>query len=407
MTSNKQSILPLLLIIFIDGMGLSILFPVLSGIVLDPHHSILAANTSLASRDFYYGLIIGIYMLCWFFGAAILGDISDMIGRKKALMICLVGTALSYILSSISITFSSLPLLLVGRVIAGLTAGSQAISQAAIVDMSTENTKARYIGYVLLSLSLGFILGPLIGGTLSDSRLVSWFGFTMPMNFSAVVACINIILLGFLFHEPAVTQRQISFRLLYPIEIIIQALKRSDIRKLSLVFLLMEFGWASFFSFFAPFMTQRFHSDATTVAYLLATMGIGFSIGCSVLVNLTEKRFPIARTVAVCLTITSIFLVCVTYSAIQAFVWPLVIMLGASMALAYTLIITLFSQRVGAEEQGWIMGVTGSIMALCFGLAAILAGLMGGASIFAPMLLSALLIFAAGVSLHYLYRKAY
>ena len=93
MIANNKSLFtvaPLFLVLFIDGMGLGLLFPILNSIIVDPASAFLPATTSIVMRDFLYGLTVGIFMLCWFFGAAILGDLSDTVGRKKALMICLL-----------------------------------------------------------------------------------------------------------------------------------------------------------------------------------------------------------------------------------------------------------------------------------------------------------------------------
>src|SRR3990167_9514251 len=130
------AIAPLFLVLFIDGMGLSLLFPVLNSIIVDPHSDFLATSVFDSTRDLLYGVTVGIFMICWFFGAAFLGDLSDMIGRKKALMICLMGSFLGYLLSAFAVLAHSLLFLIIGRVVAGFTAGSQPIAQAAIVDIS-------------------------------------------------------------------------------------------------------------------------------------------------------------------------------------------------------------------------------------------------------------------------------
>src|SRR3990167_4007267 len=101
--SSFAACAPLLLVIFIDGMGLSLLFPVLGSIIIDTHSHFLPATVSISMRDFLYGLTIGIFMICWFFGAAILGDLSDTIGRKKALMVCLIGSFFGYLLSAMAV----------------------------------------------------------------------------------------------------------------------------------------------------------------------------------------------------------------------------------------------------------------------------------------------------------------
>ena len=88
--SEAQSLLkvaPLFLVIAIDSMGLGILFPILSAMLISHSSHFLPGNTSNFLRELIYGVTIGIYMLAWFFGSAMLGDLSDAMGRKKSLMI--------------------------------------------------------------------------------------------------------------------------------------------------------------------------------------------------------------------------------------------------------------------------------------------------------------------------------
>src|ERR1700733_3216111 len=90
---------PLLLILFIDGMGLGLVFPILNNLIVDTHSHFIAASLSEHARDLIFGVIVAIFMLSWFFGAPYLGDLSDNIGRKKSLMICLIGQEIGYLIS--------------------------------------------------------------------------------------------------------------------------------------------------------------------------------------------------------------------------------------------------------------------------------------------------------------------
>ncbi len=121
---------PLFLVLFIDGMGLSLLFPIIDSLIIDPSSPFLPALTTLSYREFLYGLVVGIYMICWFFGASIMGDLSDTAGRKKTLIICLSGACIGYALSGVAVTVENIYLLILGRIMAGFTAGSQPIAQA-------------------------------------------------------------------------------------------------------------------------------------------------------------------------------------------------------------------------------------------------------------------------------------
>ncbi|KTC73772.1 transporter of the major facilitator superfamily (MFS) [Legionella birminghamensis] len=391
MTKQKSltAILPLFLVLFIDGMGLGLLFPILNAIIIEPTSGFLPTSLSEGMRDFYYGLTIGIFMLCWFFGAAILGDLSDSVGRKKSLMICLIGAFLGYLLSAIAILCSSFWALILGRMIAGFTAGSQPIAQAAIVDVSSEENKARNIGWILLAVSLGFVLGPVFGGVLSDSRLISWFNFATPMYFASAISLFNAIILAISFKETfGEGKEKIKIRWHHAIHIIISAFRHPKIAKYSVVLLIMIFGWSNYFSFIPLYLFQKYHYSVMENSFFLAFMGLGFSVGCGYVVDFCTKRFEYNLVVIVGLLVTAsqVLLMLLVQEAWVA--WMATFFIGISLSVAYSLLLTIFSHLVSAQEQGWVMGVTGSIMALCFGLTSLFTGLIAQVGASLPMLLA-------------------
>lgn len=383
------SMLPLFLVLFIDGMGLGLLFPILNSILIDPAAGFLPAGTSEAMRDFYYGLTIGIFMICWFFGAAVLGDLSDSVGRKKSLMICLIGAFLGYLLSAVAVVFQNYWALLAGRIIAGFTAGSQPIAQAAIVDVSSEEHKARNIGLILLSVSLGFVFGPVFGGILSDTRLVSWFNFATPLYFASLISLLNAILLQFTFKETFTRAHdKIRIRWHHAIHIFISAFKHPAINRYSLVLLVMIFGWSNYFSFIPLYLLQTYHYTAMQNSFFLAVMGLGFSIGCGYIVDWCTLRFDYGKTVVAGLLITAVNVLFVLFSQQQWVAWVATFFIGISLSVAYSILLTIFSNQVTDNEQGWVMGVTGSIMALCFGLTSLFTGLIAQVGAGLPMMLA-------------------
>ncbi|KTD18491.1 transporter of the major facilitator superfamily (MFS) [Legionella lansingensis] len=393
MTQAKslRSILPLFLVLFIDGMGLGLLFPILNTILVEPQSGFFPPELSLGLRDFYYGLTIGIFMICWFFGAAILGDLSDSVGRKKSLMICLVGAFLGYLLSAIAIVFHNFWLLLIGRIIAGFTSGSQPIAQAAIVDVSSEEHKARNIGLILLSVSLGFVFGPIFGGLLSDHRLVSWFSFSTPLYFAAILAFVNALLLYCFFSETFTkAHEKIKIRWHHAIHIFISAFKHPAIERYSLVLLIMIFGWSNYFSFISLYLFQVYHYSALGNSFFLAVMGLGFSIGCGYVVDYCTKRYAYDSIVIIGLLATAASVLITLLIPLEWVAWVATFCIGISLSVAYSVILAIFSNQVSEDEQGWVMGVTGSIMALCFGLTSIFTGVIAQVGATLPMLLAVL-----------------
>lgn len=389
---------PLLLVLFIDGMGLGLVLPVLNGLLFDPESTFLKAGSlSPNLHNLVYGLIIGIFMLCWFFGAAILGDLSDQIGRKKALMICLLGASLSYFLSALSVLTHSLSLLIIGRIVAGFTSGSQPIAQAAIIDLSTPETKARNIGYILLSLSLGFIFGPLLGGILADPRIISWFDFATPFYFAASISLLNMIILGLGFNETFVHAHQsLEIKLSKAMTIFVSAFKHEKIKRLSFLFFVFIFGWSSFYSFIALYLLKQYHFSPTKVSIYMAVMGLGFAIGNGFLVNYIAKFFNL-RTSYIFFTYASalIILLMLLIKPIL-FNWLAIAPMAAFISSAYACILTIFSNQVDEQSQGWVMGINGSIMAIVWAVNGVLVGILASLSAALPIYIACSTLALAG-----------
>lgn len=390
---------PLFLVIAIDSMGLGILFPILSDLLINHHAHFLPGHDTNFMRELLYGVTIGIYMIAWFFGSALFGDLSDMIGRKKSLMMCLVGAAIGYFISAVAIYCDSVLFLIVGRVIAGFTAGSQPIAQAAIVDVSTDETRARNIGYILLAVSIGFVLGPFAGGILSDSTLVSWFQYDTPLYFAAILSFINCILLFFSFKETFVSTRKVQIKLHHAITVFIHAFQSKRIRLLSLVLFVETAGWSEYFTFISQFLLRRFHYSVQESSFFIAVLAIGFSIGFGFLVDPVSKRFNHKKCVITTLLIASLFFLITALSGNSTLVWILAFIIGLIVSLLYSLLITIFSNQVNKDEQGWVMGITNSVSALSFGVTALISGFAADFSPAMPIYLAAVGFAAAALLL--------
>lgn len=396
---------PLLLVLLIDGMGLGLVFPILNGLIFESQF--MGAMTPVM-QNVIYGVIVSIFMFCWFFGAAVLGDLSDKIGRKKSLQICLFGAFLSYVLSALAVCFHSLTLLILGRIVAGFTSGSQPIAQAAIIDLSTPENKTRNIGLILLSLSLGFIIGPLLGGILSDSSLVAWFNFSIPFVFAAAVSLLNMILLHLLFKETFVSKCT-TFRInpYEAVNIFISAFKHEAIRGLSLLFFIFIFGWSSFYSFISMYLLKIYSFTPTQVSLYMALMGVGFGIGNGYLSNYFARLFPLI-TNFVWSTFATAVLVLVLVSCHSLWLaWLLIAPIAITVSIGYTSILSLFSDQVDADSQGWVMGVTGSIMAFVFGLSGAVVGVGAAFNDSLPIVIAGLCLAITGIcSLPFLKNRA-
>jgi len=398
---------PLLLVIFIDSIGLGLIIPVLSGLIFNPSSTFLSGNLNTPfMQNLIYGAVLGVFMLCWFFGAVVLGDLSDKIGRKKSLLICLFGAFLSYIFSAISVSMHSISLLLLGRIISGLTSGSQPIAQAAVIDMSHPEQKTRNMSYMYLSLSLGFIMGPLLGGILADNRIVSWFNFATPFYFAALLSLANMLLLYGLFKESFVAKKQkIRIQFFSAVKLFISAFKPGKLKNMSILYIIFIFGWASFFSFCSAFLIKSYEFSPTQVSIYMSLMGVGFCIGNAFLVELTSRWWS-NRQIFAYASLGCAVIAFLTIAIHHPFVnWFLVIGIGAFVASSGPTVMSLFSDTVDKDSQGWVMGVMGSIMALVWGINGVVVGALSSWGAALPIYVAALFLLLSALLTPYFIRK--
>ena len=397
--------LPLFLAIFIDGMGMGILFPILTAIIADRSHSILASGTPINIRNLLYGITIAAFSLAWFIGAPILSDLSDRTGRKKPLVFSLFGTCIGYILSIIAVAYRSISLLIIGRLIAGFTAGSQPIAQAAIIDLSTPENRTRNLGYILLSVSLGFVVGPLVGAFLSDSQLVSWFDYTTPFYFAALVSFLNALFIGIYFKETFKTSGISKIRFGRALELFADAFRNKNIRYLSTAFLFLQLAWGAYFSFSSLFLHAKFNYNTQEIGFYITLMAIGFGLGFAYIVNFVAHRFMLKNTVMVSAFLVGIFILMTTYINTPIYVWIIVAFLGMSMAVAFSSTITLYSNQVDETQQGWAMGISNAVGAASFGIATLFAGFIAEIGLTTTLTLAAAFALISSVLISFFPQK--
>jgi len=94
------------------------------------------------------------------------GWASDRIGRRPVLIISLLGASVSYLVLAYA---DSVAMLLMSRLLGGLMTGIGAVAFSIVADVTTGHASARGMGRISAAFSLGFILGPAIGGLLAGS----------------------------------------------------------------------------------------------------------------------------------------------------------------------------------------------------------------------------------------------
>lgn len=142
--------------VLIDLIGFGIIIPILPFMA-----------PPLGASHFDIALIIAIYSICGALVGPFWGRLSDRIGRKPVLILCLAGGALSYVMLAFSKT---LAMLYVARALAGLMAGNFGVASAMVADIAKPEQRAKYMGMIGAAFGLGMIFGPFLGGILADDH---------------------------------------------------------------------------------------------------------------------------------------------------------------------------------------------------------------------------------------------
>jgi MFS family permease len=159
-------------VILLDLIGFGIVIPILP--FLSPE---------LGADKMDIALIIVTYAACAGLFGPLWGRLSDRIGRKPVIMICLPGAASSYLMLGLA---SELWIVFAARGFAGMMAGNFGVASAMIADMTTPENRARGMGLTGAAFGLGIVLGPMLGGLLSGATA----SFTLPC---IVAGCMSLM----------------------------------------------------------------------------------------------------------------------------------------------------------------------------------------------------------------------
>lgn len=180
----KKAILLLMSVQFFVYLGFGLIIPVLPEVIVQQNLS-----------EVHVGGLLTVYALASFFTAPLWGAYSDRTGRKKLILIGLIGFSTSFFLFALFI--HNLPLLYVSRVIGGIFSGALYTAVTGfIADLTNEENRNKYMGLMGMSIGLGFIFGPAIGGVLGDISL------QLPFISSGILTAALLVYASLILKEP-------------------------------------------------------------------------------------------------------------------------------------------------------------------------------------------------------------
>lgn len=393
------------LAIILESMGWGLVYPMMTLIFTSQQHPIIPPNTSPELKNFYLGLGYLLYPLVMFFGASFMGDLSDVLGRRKILLISMFGLAVSFCCMGIGTDIASLSLLFLGRGLSGLFAGANPVAQAAVADMSTQENKKSNISFLAFMTSFGIILGPVLGGIFADQNIASFFRFSTPFYISAVLSLINFLWMYLQFEETFIPQKIKKIQILRPIKIFIEAFQQKRVSLLAFTFLIMQIS----FGIFYQLIQVRFATQFDYSTWQLGLFNAGIGAAFVVMMYLNTKIFVRVFSENT-LAISTLFLtgICLLIlSILQGQIGILIFsFLGAGIdMIAYSVMIIAFSDAVSSKKQGWIMGIFGAVVAISWSISGFATNLLSIMSVEMILLIGAILMLITAIIMIFYIKK--
>ncbi|MGH1575646.1 TCR/Tet family MFS transporter [Planktotalea sp.] len=350
MTTSRLPIYFIIATVAIDAMGIGLIMPVMPDLLRE------VDGGDLGDAAVWGGILATTFAAMQFLFGPIIGSLSDRFGRKPILVISLVIMAFDYVLMAVA---GTIWLLLIGRIIGGITAATHATAAAYVADVSKPDEKAANFGLIGAGFGIGFVLGPVIGGVLAE------FGTRAPFWAAAVLALANAAFGWYILRESVTdaTRRAFDWKRANPFGAFKSIGSFPGLGALLTVFFFFQIANFVYPAVWAYYTVERFEWSPGMIGVSLAVYGLCFGLVQGFLVQPAINRFGHRRTVVIGLGLETVMLVVVAFIT-SGTLLLLLIPLNALGAIGLPALQGIMSRRVSNDAQGELQGVLTSVGSL-------------------------------------------
>jgi MFS family permease len=368
-------VLPLYVVVFVGFVGYSLMITVFTPLLLGDGDGLLAAGTSTSVRTLVLGGLLALYPLAQFFGAPILGSLSDRFGRQPVLLASLGASIAFYALIALALHLHSLALLAVACVAAGLAEANIAIAQSAVADVAPAAERGRLFGYVYLSSSLAYVVGPLAGGKLADPGVVGWFAAPTPFLAVAALLVATLTLTAARFEETHTPDPETPVGVGVALRNVGAAFARGGLRPIFAANFALYLAIFGFFRVYPMYLVDHFGMGISRESEFIAWVAVPIVVANLFLVGALSRRLdPRALTVR-CGAALAVCLAAVIVPHPEGWLWLTLFACALALAVCLPSMAAIVSGAVGPAEQGRALGTNQSLQTGAEGIS----GLAGGA----------------------------
>lgn len=326
---------------------------------------------SLNAEPWQITLMFSAYSLGQFFAEPFWGRLSDRIGRKPVLMITVGANAVGYL----ALAFvPNIWLAIAVRLFTGLGAGNISTVQGYVADVTPPEQRAGRMGLIGAAFGLGFIVGPGLGGLLTQPQL-GQIGYQLPIFTAAGLAALAALGVLIFLRESRVRADPAAPRPAF-LSGLRDARANPVVSRVLLVSLVYMAGFSAMESVFGLWAEDRYSWGAREVGLSFMIVGIVSTLNQGFLAGRLARRFGEARVLATGMLLfgasliaqvaaptawfpaVSLDLGAFTLPIVQGWIIPIVMAVGAcGMSLAMPNISAMISRSTPPDRQGAMLGL--------------------------------------------------
>jgi|HubBroStandDraft_6_1064221.scaffolds.fasta_scaffold11068_3 MFS family permease len=392
-------LLPVYLVVFVGFVGYSTMITVFTPMFLQGHGHLIPPDTATGEKTILLGLVLCMYPLGQFLSAPPIGALSDKYGRRRVLLISLVLSIFCYGLIAGAIAMENFLLLIVALGAAGLSEGNIVIAQSAVSDVSNATNRGRLFGYVYMSASLAYVVGPLVGGKLASRTIVPWFSYATPFWAMLVPLTATLVAVALFFRETRQSSTTTGIDFAAAFSNISAVFRPTRTRILYLANFAFYLGIFGFFRCYPMYLVDEFHLDVSKVSEFIAWVSVPTIIGSLWLAGVIMAKFPVATVAVWSGVLTALAMILIVIPSSPAALWITLFLTGLPLSVCMAACATLLSMSVSSEEQGSALGNNQALQVFAESVSGLVGGLIAALLVKGSLLAMAAFVLAGSAVL--------
>ena len=342
--TSRSQLLVILFTVFIDLVGFGIVLPIL------PFYALRFGAAGLG-----FGAVVSAFSLMQFLSTAVLGRLSDRIGRRPILLTTMLVNCAGYVLFAFAGSYTAL---LISRIVCGFASGNISVAQAYIADITEPSARSRGMGALGAAFGLGFIVGPALGGLAHH-----YGGAAAPGLVAATLSLANFVSAQVILSESLAHEHR-THREMWDFGHLRDAFARAELRPLMILWGTIPLAFAGYTVLLPLHAKAVFGWQERDLGYFFAVVGLTAAIVQGYVFGKLVRRVGERALVRVGTVGMAIAIAVVPILGTSAALYAWTIVLAFSNSITAPGLTGLVSVYAGPAEQGSILGAAQSVSAL-------------------------------------------